>query len=185
MKGTGAIASDATDLGPEQEADAVQSSSSPLERLRSLPRKRLALVVFFAVVLLALVGAGIWFALDPLLSELNLGGQANPEESRVNPAVFFDLPDMVVNIDAPNGQILLLRASIVLELPSAADLPLAKALLPRIQDSFQVPLRSLTPDDLKGTAQTYRLRQELLKRVALALGQDHVRQVWFRELLAR
>jgi flagellar FliL protein len=185
MAKTAATASAVGNLDPEDEAGEMPPSPGPIERLKALPRKRLALIALFLVVLLGLVGTGIWFALDPLLAEFDLAGQGKSEGSRVNSAVFFDLPEMVVNLDAPSDQIHLLRASIVLELSSAADLPVAKELLPRIQDALQLPLRALTPDDLKGTAQTYRLRHELLQRVGLAIGPEHVKQVWFRELLAR
>jgi flagellar protein FliL len=185
MAGMEATAGGVGEFDPKEEAGDARPSPGPIERLKGLSRKRLALLALFLVMLLALVGTGIWFALDPLLAELGLAGQGKPEAPSASPAVFFELPEAVVNLDAPDGQIRLLRASIVLELPSTADLDLARAFLPRIQDTLQVRLRALTPDDLKGTAKTYRLRGDLLRRLDLAIGPEHVKQVWFRELLVR
>ena len=57
--------------------------------------------------------------------------------------------------------------------------------LPRIVDHFQVYLRELKPDSLKGSAGVYRLRQELLTRIAAAAYPLKAKDVLFREVLVQ
>ena len=63
--------------------------------------------------------------------------------------------------------------------------PDIQPLLPRVEDLFQVYLRELRPADLEGSAGTYRLREELLKRVNIALHPAEVDAVLFKELLVQ
>jgi flagellar FliL protein len=57
--------------------------------------------------------------------------------------------------------------------------------MPRIIDNFQVYLRELRLDDLRGSAGIYRLREELLMRVNTAAQPVHVKDVLFREMLVQ
>jgi flagellar FliL protein len=57
--------------------------------------------------------------------------------------------------------------------------------LPRIVDNFQVYLRELRVDDLQGSAGMYRLREELLRRVNLAVRPARVKDVLFKEMLVQ
>lgn len=189
MARTNAVA-DARALPPGGEESGADSENGPpaaknlLERLRRLSRKQL---ILFAAPLVLVLGLGVALgigALDPLLIRFGIM-DSKADGPYSGPPVYFDLPDMVINLDMPNGQIRLLRASISLELSAPADKEIVKALMPRIQDAIQTLLRSLGPADLQGSAQTYRLRDELLQRVGVAIGAEHVRRVWFRELLVR
>ena len=58
-------------------------------------------------------------------------------------------------------------------------------LRPRIIDNFQVYLRELRIDDLRGSAGIYRLREELLARVNAAVYPARVEQVLFKEVLVQ
>jgi flagellar protein FliL len=75
--------------------------------------------------------------------------------------------------------------SVSLELDSAADLPKLQAVLPRIIDNFQVYLRELRVEDLKGSAGMYRLREELLLRVNAAVAPAKINDVLFKEMLVQ
>ncbi|MFX9073467.1 flagellar basal body-associated FliL family protein, partial [Acinetobacter baumannii] len=57
--------------------------------------------------------------------------------------------------------------------------------LPRIIDNFQVYLRELRLDDLKGSAGMYRLREELLLRVNMAAQPVKIKDVLFKEMLVQ
>ena len=59
------------------------------------------------------------------------------------------------------------------------------ALRPRIIDHFQVYLRELRVEDLRGSAGIYRLREELLARVNAAVKPTKVENVLFREVLVQ
>ena len=60
-----------------------------------------------------------------------------------------------------------------------------QAAMPRIIDLFQSYLREMRPEELRGTAGTYRLREELIARASLAAPGAQVRDVLFTELLVQ
>jgi flagellar FliL protein len=176
--------------GESEEESAAASEAAaaggPLGRLRQrlagLGRRRLILLAAPLVLAATLGAAGLLGAFDPLLLALGLSQPTGPYRG---PPVYFDLPEIVVDLDTPPGALHLMRAAIVLELASPEDKAMVKALLPRIEDTILSRLRALTPADLKGTAQSYELRDELLQRVRVALGGEQVRGVYFRDLLVR
>ncbi|MDD3181997.1 MAG: flagellar basal body-associated FliL family protein [Alphaproteobacteria bacterium] len=98
---------------------------------------------------------------------------------------FYSLGDILVNLsgDGKRPNFLKIRAS--LELASEKDVPAIEALKPRIIDHFQVYLRELRIEDLRGSAGLYRLREELLLRVTEAVQPIRVRDVLFQEMLVQ
>jgi flagellar protein FliL len=60
-----------------------------------------------------------------------------------------------------------------------------QAVMPRVIDNFQVYLRELRVEDLRGSAGVYRLREELLVRVNSAAAPVKVRDVLFKEMLVQ
>ena len=106
--------------------------------------------------------------------------------------VFFDLPEMLVNLNSSGRQTNYLKLTVSLEI----DDPLAverleklverlEKLLPRIVDNFQVYLRELRVEDLSGSAGVYRLKEELLARVNAAVEPINVTDVLFKEMLVQ
>ena len=55
--------------------------------------------------------------------------------------------------------------------------------MPRIQDLFQTYLREMHPDELRGSAGIYRLREELLARANIAVAPAHINNILFTQLL--
>ncbi|HWK43271.1 MAG TPA: flagellar basal body-associated FliL family protein [Stellaceae bacterium] len=96
---------------------------------------------------------------------------------------FFDLPDMLVNLNTGNRKTSFLKISVSLELAKAEDAPRLQSLMPRVIDTFQTYLRELRVEDLRGSAGLYRLREELLSRVNAAVAPAKVNDVLFREML--
>ena len=72
---------------------------------------------------------------------------------------------------------------------TAADapdgVPRLQAVMPRIVDNFQVYLRELRVEDLRGSGGIYRLREELLARVNAAAAPIKVVDVLFKEMLVQ
>jgi len=165
------------------------------DALDGLPRKKFSgkKLVLFVILPLLLAGgaaAAIYFtgALDLLL------GLTAPEKVDDMPAheeaaphvelpVFYDLPPMLVNLSTGGKRPSFLKISIALQLAKAEDTAAIEHVLPRIVDQFQVYLRELRPDDLKGSAGVYRLRQELLTRIAAAAFPLKAKDVLFKEIL--
>jgi flagellar FliL protein len=101
------------------------------------------------------------------------------------PAVFFDLPDLLVNLNAAGRKASFLKLSVSLELDKQEDVARIQAVMPRIIDNFQVYLRELRIEDLRGSGGIYRLREELLSRVNAAASPARVADVLFKEMLVQ
>lgn len=148
------------------------------------------LVIIIAAVLLIAVGgvSAAYFTglLDPLL-EMFAGGQEEEgdKEKKSETAVFFPLEEMIVNLNTGGRKSTFLKVRVSLELNSAGDVARIEAIMPRIMDNFQVYLRELRIEDLKGAAGMYRLREELLTRVNAAAAPAKVNDVLFKEMLVQ
>ena len=100
-------------------------------------------------------------------------------------AVFYDLPELLVNLNSTSRRPSFLKIRVSLELRRGSDVRRIEQLRPRIIDNFQVYLRELRIDDLRGSAGIYRLREELLARVNAAVYPARVEQVLFKEVLVQ
>jgi flagellar FliL protein len=149
------------------------------------------LIIFAAVLVLVLIGGGVGAAVmlgmfdsapPPTEEEVGAAPEPEPVETR---AFFFDVPDMIVNLNTSGRKSTFLKIKIQLELESSGDTERINEVLPRIFDNFQVYLRELRVEDLNGSAGMYRLREELLRRVNLAARPVRVRDVLFKEMLVQ
>ncbi len=102
-----------------------------------------------------------------------------------NKPIYYPLGDMIVNLSGEGKHPNFLKVKVSLELADEKDLPMIEAIKPRIVDNFQVYLRELRVDDLRGSAGLYRLREELLMRVTEAAQPIRVRDVLFQEMLVQ
>ena len=177
----------------------VPASPAPAKAKR-LSGKKLVLFVIAPLVLLLAVGGGL-YATGILGKLLGHGGGGAEDSAKGNdakadghgatggkdgaakPAAFFDLPDLLVNLNASGRRTSFLKISVSLEVASAADVPKLQAVLPRIVDSFQIYLRELRVEDLKGSAGMYRLREEMMVRVNAAAAPVKINDVLFKEML--
>lgn len=105
-----------------------------------------------------------------------------PRYSGKGPA-FLKMPDMIVNLNSPDGDTRFLRLAVQLELKNGKDLQAVEQIMPRIVDQFQTYLRELRVKDLRGSAGIYRLQIELLSRVNQVAHPVEVKDVLFQEIL--
>jgi flagellar FliL protein len=96
---------------------------------------------------------------------------------------YYDVPDIVVNIQSADGTPAYLKLSVALELDGADEKPGIQALMPRVVDQFQGYLRELRIDDLHGSAGVVRLKEELLRRTVVAAAPFPVRDVLLKEMI--
>ena len=146
------------------------------------PRKsrgKLLLLVALPV-LLAGSGAGAWFA--GLIPGKNTETAAAPAAAPEKP-IFVDMPDIVANLNAPGRRSSYIKLRSKLEVARAADARALQEAMPRLQDLFTTYLREVRPEELRGSAGTYRLREELMVRASLAAPPAQVTDVLFVELL--
>lgn len=150
--------------------------------------KRKLLLIVAGVLLLAGGGGGAWFA--GLLPQGTRHGDGHKEEAHATakaPAapVFLDLPDIVANLNAGPRRASYIKLKAKLELARPEDQAIVQAAMPRVLDLFQTYLREMRPEELRGTAGTYRLREELVARSSIAAQPAHVLNVLFTELLVQ
>ncbi len=150
-----------------------------------MPGRKLILFIVLPVFLVIAGGAGAYFAglLNPILGIEEDGASEEMAEVPAGPAVYFEMPEMLVNLNTSGRKTGYLKISISLELGSEEDLLLLEGVMPRVVDGFQVYLRELRVEDLQGSAGLQRLREELLLRVASAAKPAQVNDVLFREML--
>ncbi|MET4682584.1 flagellar basal body-associated FliL family protein [Brevundimonas faecalis] len=98
---------------------------------------------------------------------------------------FYTLPDMIVNIQSADGRPTYLKLKLTLEMKDAALASHLQAEAPRMQDMFQSFLRELRPEDLAGSAGSYQLRAEILRRVNLIAAPGKVDAVLIEEMLVQ
>ena len=101
------------------------------------------------------------------------------------PPAFLDLPDVLVNLQSQNNRSSYLKAKIVLEVEDQKLVEQIKPLMPRVMDAFQTYLREMRQSDLEGSAGLYRLRDELTKRVNLAVAPTKINAVLFKEIVVQ
>ncbi len=132
---------------------------------------------------LALIAAGLgsaWF------SGL-LGGAADDaavERADAAP-VYYALPEILVSLNTAERRSTFLKAKLSLELARSSDESRIQALMPRIVDYCHVYLRELRVEEVRGSAGSARLREELLRRIAAAVSPIAVRDVLFDELFVQ
>ncbi|EKY30409.1 flagellar basal body-associated protein FliL [Brevundimonas diminuta 470-4] len=98
---------------------------------------------------------------------------------------FYTLPDMIVNIQSVDGRPTYLKLRLTLEMKDASVASHLQAEAPRMQDMFQGFLRELRPEDLAGSAGSYQLRAEILRRVNLIAAPGKVDAVLIEEMLVQ
>jgi flagellar protein FliL len=170
----------------EDDVDEGEASESEEGGGRRISGAKIAL--FAGLPLLLIIGgiAGAFFTglLDPLL-----GAESAEEDHEASPlasnVLFYDLPEMLVNLNTGGKQTNYLKIKVSLEVENEAMLAQLEALLPRVVDNFQVYLRELRVEDLNGSAGLYRLKEELLVRVNTAIKPHKVNDVLFREMLVQ
>ncbi len=148
--------------------------------------KMLIIIAGGLILVLLAIGAGLYFT--GVLNRI-LGHKEEVTDKPAPPkqTVFFDLPDLLVNLNSSgaNRRANFLKISVSLEVESEGDVTRIKAVMPRVVDNFQVYLRELRVEDLRGSGGIYRLREELLARVNTAAAPAKVLDVLFKEILVQ
>lgn len=163
---------DVEDEGAEGAPEAKKKFSLP-------PMKFLIIGGGALFALLAAGGGGYYF-----ISHKHEAAKA--EEAKVKPAVFVDLPEVLVNLsNSGSERTQYLKIKIVLELPDQPMVAQITPIMPRVMDAFQTYLRELRPSDLDGSAGLYRLKEEMTRRVNAAIAPSRVNAVLFKEIVVQ
>ena len=189
----------------EDDADAVGDEGDGDGGKASGGGGKKKIIIIIALAFLVIVGgvAGAYFMglLDPVIEtivgpedaaegeeggeECEEGEEGEEGDCASGRAVFYDLQELLVNLNTGGRKSSFLKIRISLELASARDKAKMDTIMPRVIDNFQTYLRELRLDDLKGSAGMYRLREELLVRVNVAAAPAKIKDVLFKEMLVQ
>lgn len=141
-------------------------------------------IIIIGAVVLTLAGGGGFF----FLKKKSAGdGHAEAAAEVKKPVVFLDVREMMINLASEPGQdkSRFAKIKVTIELKDAKVEGEVKPLMPRIEDTFQVYLRELRASDLAGSAGIYRLREELLRRVNVAIHPARAEAVLFKDVVVQ
>jgi flagellar FliL protein len=173
------------DPAEEPKAEGAGEDDELLAPKPKFGKKKLMIIgaVGMLIVLLGGGGAAYYFSAHKEADAAKAAAAA--AENDLNKPVYFPLGDLLVNLSGEGKHPNFLKVKISLQLADEKDLPLMEAIKPRIIDNFQVYLRELRIEDLRGSAGMYRLREELLMRVTEAAQPVRIRDVLFQEMLVQ
>ncbi|HEV7440674.1 MAG TPA: flagellar basal body-associated protein FliL [Methylobacterium sp.] len=146
------------------------------------PKSKKKLVIILAAVLLLGGGGGGYFMMKKKAAAHAEGDHA---EEVKKPVVFLDVREMILNLTPELGQdkARFAKLRISLELKDAKAESEVKPLMPRVEDTLQVYMRELRASDLSGSMGLYRLREELLRRVNVAIYPAKAEAVLFKDVI--
>ncbi|HET6197509.1 MAG TPA: flagellar basal body-associated FliL family protein [Acetobacteraceae bacterium] len=163
------------------EPNSEESAAAPAEPMGSGGRRRL--ILLGAPVALVGTGAGLWFSgLLPGLLGMRHAEKTAETEAPLTP-VYFDLPELIANLNSNPQRPSYVKLTVRLEVMKPQDVERLKATMPRLQDLFLTYIREMRPQELRGSAGTYRLREELIARANLAAAPAKITDVLFTQML--
>jgi flagellar protein FliL len=147
-------------------------------------KKKLFMIGGAAALVLALAGGGYYFFMggDSKAAKMTAEGGGHN-----GPGAMVELEEMKISLAAEPGEArqAFLKMKVTLEVADAEVAKQVEPLMPRIVDSFQVFMRELRPNELEGSAGFYRLKEEMMRRVNVAVYPNKVEAINFKEFLVQ
>lgn len=137
-------------------------------------------LLLIAGALLVLVGAGATY-----FFVFANGGGSGSHVAEVPETFIFNLPPMTVNLNSDGEGEQFMKLTVALEVASEEVMLEIQPRMAKVVDAFQVYLRELRKSDLDGSAGIYRLKEELLRRVNVAIYPAQVESILFKEILVQ
>ena len=173
----------------DEDVEAGEGADKPKGKLGGLLGNKKLLAGVAAVLLLGGGGGGYFMMKSKAAKEAAAAGEAiKAPTGGKKGAAFLDLPEMTVNLapgGGPQDRQHFLRMKIALELNEQKVVTEIQPMVPRVLDTFQVFMRELRPQDLEGSAGLYRLKEEMTRRVNVAVHPARVEAILFKELMVQ
>jgi flagellar FliL protein len=169
-----------TSLGFGGQAMADNDDKEDGAEAAAAPKKSKKKLIIMAAAALLLVGGGgaTWFFFFRHHEEVHA------EAAAPKAPIFVDVPEVLVNlVGAPGERVQYLKVKVVLEVREEKQVETIKPTMPRVSDIFQTYMRELRPADLNGSAGLFRLKEELTRRVNVAIAPGQVNAVLFKEIV--
>lgn len=148
--------------------------------------KKKLIIIGGAAAAVLLIGGGAAFFLmggtpaTPAVSDVEAVEAASQPH-----AYYFDLPMMILNLSTADERPTFVKMEIALEVSDEKMLEVIKPNLPRVLDAFQTYMRELRASDLQGSAGLFRLKEELQRRVNIAVYPARVDDVLFKNVIVQ
>jgi len=155
---------------------AETAAAPPAGRSRRLP------LLVGGIAALLLGGGGGFAMYSGWLDGLpGIGPRSGPAVLSSADTAFVALPAMVVSLGGgpPARQ---LRFAATLDVPRAHQAEVARA-MPRVVDVLNTYLRALDPAEFDRPEVLFRIRAQMMRRLALVLGEDRVRDLLITEFV--
>ncbi len=163
---------------PETEA----SSDATEEPAKNSGKRRLILVAIPTVLLLA--GGGLWFSgMLPRVLGKEKPAATEAQAEKAGTPTYVDVPEMVANLNTGTKKASYVKMTVRIEVSGPSDADKVRIAMPRVQDVIQTYLREMRPDEFRGSAGVYRLREELLVRANAAVSPARISDILFTQML--
>lgn len=167
---------------PAAEAEQPKEEAAAPEAKPSGDKRKLILLAV-PILVLGIVG-GLWFTgTIPHVLGMDHAKHAVAEAEKPPTPIYIDLPEIIANLNSNPLRPSYVKLTARVEVLKPEDAEKVKAAMPRLQDLFLTYIREMRPEELRGSAGTYRLREELLARANLASAPGHVVDVLFTQML--
>lgn len=156
----------------DDKEDGAEAAAAPKKSKKKL-------IIMAAAALLLVGGSGAtWFFFFRHHEDVHA------EAAAPKAPIFVDVPEVLVNlVGAPGERIQYLKVKVVLEVREEKQVEAIKPTMPRVSDIFQTYMRELRPADLNGSAGLFRLKEELTRRVNVAVAPSQINAVLFKEIV--
>ncbi|HEY4199862.1 MAG TPA: flagellar basal body-associated FliL family protein [Devosiaceae bacterium] len=144
--------------------------------------RRMLMIIGGAVVVVLLLGAGGYFF---LFANKHADAAADAAVAAVPQSFIFNLPQITVNLSSADNTESFMKLTVALEVANQDMMTQIQPRLAKVMDAFQVYLRELRKSDLEGSAGIYRLKEELLRRVNVAIAPAQIENILFKEILVQ
>jgi flagellar FliL protein len=166
------------------EADAELEDGEARPARKGVPR-RLLIMGAGGLIVLLLAGAALYFFV--FAGKNATSDAARQQAAAAAPESFiFNLPSMTVNLNddgAPGDQFL--KLTVALEVANEGVMKEIQPRMAKVVDAFQVYLRELRKSDLEGSEGIYRLKEELRRRINVAIFPAQIDGILFKEILVQ
>jgi flagellar protein FliL len=166
----------------EDGADGAEGADGAPGKKRGLRLNRRTLLILIGVVVLLAGGTGtaVYFLFFTAAPKDEVHLEAVPQ------TFIFNLPTMTVNLKGEGDEReQFMKLTVALEVANEEMMVEMQPRLAKVVDAFQVYLRELRKSDLEGSAGIYRLKEELRRRVNVAIFPAQVDSILFREILVQ
>jgi len=143
-------------------------------------RRRLIIIIAAALIAVLAIGAVLYFVVG-----IGRAPAAASTAAEAPQSFIFNLPEMTVNLNTEGHGQSFMKLTVALEVANQQMMNDIQPRMAKVVDAFQVYLRELRPSDLQGSAGIYRLKEELLRRVNVAIAPAQVDGILFKEILVQ